>query len=171
MSLARALVHDPDLLLLDEPASGLDPRARIELMEIMQELRSLGKTIFISSHIFTELATLCDHVAILDRGQLKYTGSMKGLVKDQSEEGAYRIEVAELIPEVESAIKALTGFMSLETVERDKVYRVRMTVDRTNGNRLLETVFSNGGELVSFREDVKQLSEAFMDLTQPGVLS
>ena len=61
--------------------------------------------------------------------------------------------------------------MSLETVERDKVYRVRMTVDRTNGNRLLETVFSNGGELVSFREDVKQLSEAFMDLTQLGVRS
>ncbi|MGY8688995.1 MAG: AAA family ATPase, partial [Verrucomicrobiales bacterium] len=88
MSLARALVYDPDLLLLDEPASGLDPRARIELMEIMQELRSLGKTIFISSHILTELATLCDHVTILDRGQLKYTGSMKGLVKDQSEEGA-----------------------------------------------------------------------------------
>src|ERR1700760_1504795 len=80
VSLARVLVHDPDLLLLDEPASGLDPRARIELMQILQELRRLGKTIFISSHILSELATLCDHVTILDRGTVKYTGTMDGLV-------------------------------------------------------------------------------------------
>ena len=83
VSLARVLVHDPDLLLLDEPASGLDPRARIELMEILEELRRLGKTIFISSHILSELATLCDHVTILDRGAVKYTGSMRGLVGKQ----------------------------------------------------------------------------------------
>src|SRR5436190_4504907 len=82
VSLARVLVHDPDLLLLDEPASGLDPRARIELMEILEELRRLGKTIFISSHILSELATLCDHVTILDRGTVKYTGSMRGLISN-----------------------------------------------------------------------------------------
>ena len=80
VSLARVLVHDPDLLLLDEPASGLDPRARIELMEILEELRRLGKTIFISSHILSELAMLCDHVTILDRGEVKYTGTMRGLI-------------------------------------------------------------------------------------------
>jgi len=67
ISLARVLVHDPALLLLDEPASGLDPRARIELMEIIRELRRMGKTIFISSHILSELALLCDSVTILDR--------------------------------------------------------------------------------------------------------
>ena len=79
-SLARVLVHDPDLLLLDEPASGLDPRARIELMQILQELRRLGKTIFISSHILSELAELCDSVTILDRGTVKYTGAMRDLL-------------------------------------------------------------------------------------------
>ncbi|MBV9127243.1 MAG: ABC transporter ATP-binding protein, partial [Verrucomicrobia bacterium] len=79
VSLARVLVHDPALLLLDEPASGLDPRARIELMEILRELRRLGKTIFISSHILSELATLCDHVTILDQGQVRYSGSMRDL--------------------------------------------------------------------------------------------
>lgn len=67
VSLARVLVNDPDLLLLDEPASGLDPRARIELMEILQELKRMGKTIFISSHILSELAELCDSVTIIDR--------------------------------------------------------------------------------------------------------
>ena len=88
VSLARVLVHDPDLLLLDEPASGLDPRARIELMEILEELRRLGKTIFISSHILSELATLCDHVTILDRGAVKYTGTMRGLIANS--DGATR---------------------------------------------------------------------------------
>src|SRR5687768_1239089 len=80
VSLARVLVHDPELLLLDEPASGLDPRARIELMEILMELRRLGKTVFISSHILSELASLCDSCTILDRGTVKYTGSMRELV-------------------------------------------------------------------------------------------
>ncbi|MEN9021443.1 MAG: ABC transporter ATP-binding protein [Verrucomicrobiales bacterium] len=171
VSLARALVHDPDLLLLDEPASGLDPRARIELMEILQELRNLGKTIFISSHILSELSTLCDHVTILDRGEVKYSGSIGGLVKNQSPEGAYRIELEALIPEVEAALQALPGFVSLETVEKTNAYRVRMEAAPSNPTRLIEAVFQNGGQLKSFREDVKQLSEAFMDLTQPGVRS
>ena len=76
VSLARVLINDPDLLLLDEPASGLDPRARIELMEILRELQRMGKTVFISSHILSELAMLCDSVTILDRGRLKYSGPM-----------------------------------------------------------------------------------------------
>src|SRR5215472_16465918 len=80
ISLARVLVHDPQLLLLDEPASGLDPRARIELMEILQELRHMGKTIFISSHILSELADLCDSVTIIDVGRIKYSGSMSSLL-------------------------------------------------------------------------------------------
>ncbi|MGH7201981.1 MAG: ABC transporter ATP-binding protein, partial [Planctomycetaceae bacterium] len=79
VALARVLVNDPDLLLLDEPASGLDPRARIELMDILRELQSLGKTIFISSHILSELAELCDSVTIIDRGQVRYSGTMADL--------------------------------------------------------------------------------------------
>ena len=82
VSLARVLVHDPDLLLLDEPASGLDPRARIELMEILRELRRMGKTVFISSHILSELAELCDSVTIIDRGQIKFSGPMDVLLEN-----------------------------------------------------------------------------------------
>src|SRR5215203_1881532 len=100
VSLARVLVHDPDLLLLDEPASGLDPRARIELMEILEELRRLGKTIFISSHILSELAELCDGVTILDRGAVKYTGSMRGLIANDGAEGAYLLTLAAHHPPV-----------------------------------------------------------------------
>ncbi|MEM7261856.1 MAG: ABC transporter ATP-binding protein, partial [Planctomycetota bacterium] len=85
VSLARVLVNDPDLLLLDEPASGLDPRARIELMEILRALRAMGKTVFISSHILSELADLCDSVTIIDRGTIRYSGAMDDLLVRRGE--------------------------------------------------------------------------------------
>src|SRR3954466_12395966 len=86
LGLARVLIHDPQVLLLDEPASGLDPRARIEMMAILQELQRLGKTIIISSHILSELQTLCNRVAIIERGQLIYCGPVQG-VRDQMASG------------------------------------------------------------------------------------
>ena len=76
LCLAHALVHDPRVLLLDEPASGLDPRARVELRELLRELRSLGKTIVISSHILPELEELCTSVAIVDRGRVLDAGTI-----------------------------------------------------------------------------------------------
>src|SRR5213595_1456766 len=82
LGLARVLIHDPQVLLLDEPASGLDPRARIEMMAILQELQRLGKTIIISSHILSELQTLCNRVAIIEKGKLIYSGPVQG-VRDQ----------------------------------------------------------------------------------------
>src|SRR5215213_6240073 len=86
LGLARVLIHDPQLLLLDEPASGLDPRARIEMMAILQELQRLGKTIIISSHILSELQTLCNRVAIIEKGKLIYAGPVQG-VRDQMSNG------------------------------------------------------------------------------------
>jgi ABC-2 type transport system ATP-binding protein len=80
LCLARTLVHNPDLLILDEPASGLDPHARIELRELLKELRSLGKTILVSSHILTELAEMCTHVAIIERGKLLVSGSVADIL-------------------------------------------------------------------------------------------
>jgi ABC-2 type transport system ATP-binding protein len=81
LCLARTLVHNPDLLILDEPASGLDPHARIELRELLKELRSLGKTVLVSSHILTELAEMCTHIAIIERGQLLVSGSVADILK------------------------------------------------------------------------------------------
>src|SRR5256712_5105037 len=86
LGLARVLIHDPQVLLLDEPASGLDPRARIEMMAILQELQRLGKTIIISSHILSELQTLCNRVAIIEKGKLIYSGPVQG-VRDQMSQG------------------------------------------------------------------------------------
>ncbi|MEI9896558.1 MAG: ABC transporter ATP-binding protein [Chthoniobacter sp.] len=180
VSLARVLVHDPDLLLLDEPASGLDPRARIELMEILEELRRLGKTIFISSHILSELATLCDHVklatlcdhvTILDRGEVKYTGTMRGLVA--TSDGlttTYQLTLAAEHPPTRDALARLPG-VSRVTPPLPNEARYALTFDRAqlSPNAILRTVLEAGGEVVSFTEDVKQLNQAFMDLTEPGV--
>src|SRR5678809_835942 len=74
LSLARVLLHDPKVLLLDEPASGLDPRARIEIRELLKELHRMGKTILISSHILLELADFCNKIGIVERGQMLFTG-------------------------------------------------------------------------------------------------
>ncbi|KAB8143363.1 ABC transporter ATP-binding protein [Chloroflexia bacterium SDU3-3] len=81
LSLARTMMHDPRLLILDEPASGLDPRARIELRELLKELSALGKTIMISSHILTELAEMCTHIGIIERGRLLATGSVEHILR------------------------------------------------------------------------------------------
>src|SRR5438046_557172 len=86
LGLARVLIHDPQVLLLDEPASGLDPRARIEMMAILEELQRKEKTIIISSHILSELQTLCNRVAIIEKGRLIYSGPVQG-VRDQMSTG------------------------------------------------------------------------------------
>src|SRR5213083_563160 len=99
LGLARVLIHDPQLLLLDEPASGLDPRARIEMMAILQELQRMGKTIIISSHILSELQTLCNRVAIIEKGRLIYAGQAQGIEILKS-----RTEVTEAIAE-DGAVK------------------------------------------------------------------
>ncbi len=81
LCLARSLVHDPALLILDEPASGLDPRARVEMRELLKELKSMGKTIIISSHILPELAELCTHIAIMEAGRLVVSGTNQEIVE------------------------------------------------------------------------------------------
>jgi ABC-2 type transport system ATP-binding protein len=171
VSLARVLVHDPDLLLLDEPASGLDPRARIELMEILEELRRLGKTIFISSHILSELATLCDHVTILDRGEVKYTGTMRGLIAtSDGVTSTYQLTLAAEHPPTSDALAKLPGMERVMPPLPNEA-RYVLVFDRSQLplNTILQTAMASGGQVVSFAEDVKHLNQAFMDLTEPGV--
>ena len=170
VSLARVLVHDPDLLLLDEPASGLDPRARIELMEILQELKRLGKTIFISSHILSELAELCDAVTILDRGAVKYTGTMRGLVAGGKTGDAYLISLRAQHPPLVGALGALPGVTRVEQPDGGLAeYSVEFDPAALTPNGILQAALASGAEITAFQEDVKHLNQAFMDLTEPGV--
>ncbi len=171
VSLARVLVHDPDLLLLDEPASGLDPRARIELMEILEELRRLGKTIFISSHILSELATLCDHVTILDRGLLKYTGSMRGLIATaDGNVTTYQLTLTAEHPATADALAKLPGVERIvPPLPNEARYTITFDRAQVSVNTILQTALAAGAGIVSCTEDVKHLNQAFMDLTEPGV--
>src|SRR3954451_20086401 len=94
LGLARVLLHNPDVLLLDEPASGLDPRARIEMRALLKELRKMGKTILVSSHILPELADICNKIGIIERGQLIFNGDVASAIKEVRQNTVYDVAVA-----------------------------------------------------------------------------
>ncbi|HEY2252832.1 MAG TPA: ABC transporter ATP-binding protein [Planctomycetaceae bacterium] len=173
VSLSRVLVSDPDLLLLDEPASGLDPRARIELMEILKELQGMGKTIFISSHILAELAELCDSVTIIDAGRIKFSGSIAALLAHGEEHPTYRLRVTGAWPDLEQKLGAVKGIVNVERLDGSSVegrHEFRISIDwaACDANSLLRNVLDIGVPIVSFNEEKRHLNEAFMDLTTGG---
>jgi len=164
IGLARVLIHDPRVLLLDEPASGLDPRARIEMMAILQELQRLGKTIIISSHILSELQTLCNRVAIIERGKLIYSGPVQGVRQQMStgliywvkvsSDSAQAIELLKTCPEVTEA-EPLDGRIRVTLVDHD-----------TDPSCIAETLVRGGARLVEFREDEVGLERVFLHVTR-----
>jgi ABC-2 type transport system ATP-binding protein len=169
VSLARVLVHDPDLLLLDEPASGLDPRARIELMDILRELQRMGKTIFISSHILSELSELCDSVTIVDRGQVRYTGPMRDLLESPAGDSQrYRLVLEVPHPALAAHLRGLPGVDEVEEVGTD-AYVIQAKRTEAGGNGLLAAVLAAGAPIKSFQPAQRHLNQAFMDLTEEGV--
>ena len=170
VSLARVLVHDPDLLLLDEPASGLDPRARIELMEILRELRRMGKTVFISSHILSELAELCDSVTIIDRGQIKFSGPMDVLLESPEEIPVYNLKLATISDTAIQRIKELPGVESVSEPEfaTGRDFNIQLK-SATSANEFLRQLLTLDLSITSFSQQRRHLNQAFMDLTTRGV--
>jgi ABC-2 type transport system ATP-binding protein len=169
VGLARVLVHDPALLLLDEPASGLDPRARIELMDILRELRRMGKTIFISSHILSELALLCDSVTILDRGTVRFSGPIGGLQQNDGETADYQLTLAAENSTVADVLQKIAGVTSVTKTVNAPQYQIRFHKKETEPNFLLRAALDSGAQILGFHELVRHLNQAFMDLTEPGV--
>jgi ABC-2 type transport system ATP-binding protein len=169
VSVARVLINDPDLLLLDEPASGLDPRARIELMEILRELQRMNKTIFISSHILSELAELCDSVTIIDRGRIKYSGLLHDLQTGGQSRRVYTLTLADDRPETAQLLAGLPGVAEAKKLEQGPVYHVSLDEHPDGATVLLRGVLSLELSVVSFTETKKHLNDAFMELTTQGV--
>ncbi len=167
--LARVLVNDPDILLLDEPASGLDPRARIELMDVLRALRSMGKTIIISSHILSELAELCDSVTIIDRGTIRYCGTMPGLLDHQAEYPTYRLTSAEPLNGLRDKLSKSAGIMSVEEIEGSPDVRVAFDPEQLDSNGVLRAAMDAGITVTGFSRAQRHLNQAFMDLTEKGV--
>lgn len=168
VALSRVLVSDPDLLLLDEPASGLDPRARIELMEILRALQGMGKTIFISSHILAELAELCDSVTIIDAGQVKYSGPIEQLLVRKGDQLNFRLKLEPATTDYRNILAGLSGVVTVDRVEPGD-YRLSMQPRPDAAAVVLRAMLDAGAQVQSFGEDRRHLNEAFMDLTRGGV--
>ena len=166
LCLARALVHDPSVLLLDEPASGLDPRARVEMRELIQELRRMGKTILVSSHILPELEELCTWVGFIDRGRMVAVGPM-GDVRDRVAAGR-RLRVDLVSPDDDSLLHVAELVRNQEGVVESQVVdcHVELTVtDAVEDHELLALLVHKGLKVRSFGVVEGDLSEAFMRLT------
>src|SRR5438477_5224014 len=151
LGLARVLIHDPQLLLLDEPASGLDPRARIEMMAILQELQRLGKTIIISSHILSELQTLCNRVAIIEKGKLIYSGPVQG-VRDQMSQG--RVIRVRVSSDANQAIELLKARPEVSEVSAaDGEIKVTLASFEIEHSIVADILVHGGAKLIELRED------------------
>jgi ABC-2 type transport system ATP-binding protein len=164
LGLARVLIHDPRVLLLDEPASGLDPRARIEMMAILQELQRMGKTILISSHILSELETLCNRVAIIERGRLIYTGPVQG-VRDQMATG--RVFWVKVLGDLDKPLDLLKTRAEVQSVEAlDGRLKVTLHDHDTDPGCVAETLVRGGVRLIGLEEEELGLEEVFLRVTK-----
>jgi ABC-2 type transport system ATP-binding protein len=169
LCLAHALVHDPAVLLLDEPASGLDPRARVELRELLRELRSLGKTILISSHILPELEELCTSVAIIDRGLVLAQGRVSDIERRLRFGAVLRVR---LLLEGEALEAARQQFaadpdVATATILPDGTVELAFRGDDAATARLLAASVAAGLPILTFSRAASDLEELFLQVTAP----
>ncbi|MDG2022594.1 MAG: ABC transporter ATP-binding protein [Phycisphaerales bacterium] len=173
LSVARVLLHDPKVLLMDEPASGLDPRARIEIRELLKELRRMGKTIIISSHILHELSELCNAVAIVEKGQLLFNGTVAEIMRRA---GTGKIVHITLDDRTEEAAKLLTevrGIQQVDVVDGDGGLRIDVTLDLEHGlpvSEIPSRLIAQGFRVQTIQHEQVNLETAFMRLTK-GIVS
>jgi ABC-2 type transport system ATP-binding protein len=163
LCLARALVHDPKVLLLDEPASGLDPRARVEMRELLLELKRMGKTIIISSHILPELAEMCSIFGIVDRGRMVATGPLEDLVRVA---GNPRVRVR-LTGDPTAAVQLVQGVPGVVgVVPHDGGIEVEYESARVEPAAILAQLVSGGVSVTAFNPVEENLEETFMRVTE-----
>jgi ABC-2 type transport system ATP-binding protein len=162
LCLAHALVHDPQVLLLDEPASGLDPRARVEMRELLRELGTMGKTVIVSSHILAELAELCDSVGIIERGRLVASGPLDEISQRLQQGRTLRLEI---LSDLQAAREALAGLGIGCVYEANRALEIEFQGDDAATADLLAALVARGVRIVSFAEVASNLEEVFLRLT------
>ena len=173
LSVARVLLHDPKVLLMDEPASGLDPRARIEVRELLKELRRMGKTIIISSHILHELAELCNAVAIIEKGQLLFNGSVAEIMKKAGTGKVVQIRVDERMNDAAELLTKVKGVKTVELVQDAEKPRIDLTLDHEIGlpvSEIASRLIASGYRISELQQEQINLETAFMRLTK-GIVS
>lgn len=167
LCLAHALVHDPQVLLLDEPASGLDPRARVEMRELLRELGAMGKTVVVSSHILAELAELCDAVGIIEKGRLVASGSLEQIGRLAQMGRTLRFKLLSDPDEAEAALRDQPGVGEVYPVNDD--LEVEFVGDDEATADLLAALIARGVRVIAFSEVASDLENVFLRLTKGEV--
>ena len=170
LCLARSLIHDPKLLILDEPASGMDPRARADMKGILRTLREMGKTVLISSHILPELAEMCDSLTILDHGQLVFSGSVDELSDRMNGNAPLDIRLSEGCGDenVDAAVRCLKEMPAVTEILREEPYllRIRLGNDADVCEDVLRQLVMKGVPVCDFHRAPMNLEKVFMEVTQ-----
>lgn len=166
LCVARALIHNPKLLVLDEPSSGLDPRARIEMKELLKNLNSMGKTIIISSHILSELSEMCDSVGIMSRGVLVENGSIEEILKRTSQKSKITMKISSGMDTAVTLLKEQVN-INLESIKENEI---TISVDAADSDQragvLLTYLIQNNVILTDFHKEIGSLETLFMELTE-----
>jgi ABC-2 type transport system ATP-binding protein len=167
LGLARVLLHEPQVLLLDEPASGLDPRARIEMRNLLKELRSMGKTILVSSHILPELADICNKIGIIERGELLFDGDVQSAIRQVRQHTVYLVAVADgKNPTARQLLEGHTDILKIEPRAEDDTLRVTLSDNVHDGSFIPELLLQNRLRLKMFKEEEIDLEDVFMGITK-----
>lgn len=164
LSLARVLIHDPDLLLLDEPASGLDPRARIEVRELLKAMKDMGKTIIVSSHILHELSQLCTRIGIIEAGKLVAEGSLNDIYRQLSLKRVVHVQLAGPLNGLVTDLRLVPGIESVE--EQTDRLAIRLREDELAVEDLHAEIVRLGGRVRMFQPEAMDMETAFMKLTE-----
>lgn len=166
LCLARALIHDPKVLILDEPASGLDPRARIEMRDILRNLKSMGKTILISSHILPELAEMCDEIGVIDNGKLIAHGNVASIQAQLQGEKRIVVKVTDCLNEVRTFLEEDPLISSIDVIENrlEIAFNYRGT-DAEQVALLKKAILANL-PIYALSEEEKDLEDVFMAITK-----
>ncbi len=164
LGLARVLIHDPKVLVLDEPASGLDPRARIEIRELLRELKRMGKTIMISSHILSELEEICDHVGIIEQGRLVFSGTMEEIRRRIGVQSKVRVRVGN---NQSKAVELLSALPEIQNVKLIGVYiAVTFREGQSTDGIIARTLVHGDIDIISIEPQQIKLDDAFLKLTK-----
>ncbi len=167
LGLARALIHDPRVLLLDEPASGLDPRARVEIRELLRELARMGKTIILSSHILADLEELCDRIGIIEQGKLLYAGDMSVALRQIQKAPTYEVRVRESVTD---AARFLEGSGAVDSVEVvGDTLRVVLKEEAQCEGSIARLLVDEGYTLIYLSRQRIRLEDAFLSITEGRV--
>lgn len=164
LSIARVLLHDPKVLLLDEPASGLDPRARIEIRALLKELHRMGKTIIISSHILPELADLCSSIGILERGELLYHGSVAEALRRARVGTVVHVVTPDDQERCRELLSTLPGVQSAGV--RNGAVRLDLDNDTSDFTFIAQAMLANKLRIQEIKQEEINLETAFMRLTK-----